>query len=268
MEDPVKRELTRSTWRKTRKQTLEGYLAEKVQAIRRKRNNIRWVIKSDLPAQHFRELWEKQSGQCYWTGLPIEWDNRTCVMHPLNLSIDRLDCSVGYVVGNVVLSTNLANSGRGVTDEHEYRDFLTRLQNGNWDVAVPPLYAKGYPFGGATAAERTILSRQHRRNSVFGLISDTLKTARKRHKARWDYASDFTTDDAMDCYDKQGGLCYWTDVPLSLLNNSPTKLSFERLNCSRGYIKGNVVLSSMFGNTGRGDCPVEEFQQILDTWLK
>jgi hypothetical protein len=268
MEDVLKRELRRSAWRVNRKKTLDGYLAEKLQEITRGRHKDIWSHKSDLTPQYFKELWEFQNGKCHWTGLPIQWDLRTSHMHPLRLSVDRLDASIGYMTGNLVLTTNLANCGRKSADSDTYKRFLSNLTSGNWPDERPLLYVDRWQANGQSATERVKLSREHRRTSVFGLISDAIKSTRKIQKSQWSTVSDFDSTDAINLYQAQNGLCYWTNTPLSVKRHDPTILTFERLDRSIGYTKGNLVLSCSFASFGRGDCPADEYRQILTSWLK
>lgn len=70
----------------------------------------------------------------------------------------------------------------------------------------------------------------------------------------------------------QEGKCYWLGIKLgdssTLSNRHPSKPSLDRIDPSKGYIKGNVVLSSSFANMGRSECTESEFREFLhDTKL-
>lgn len=71
----------------------------------------------------------------------------------------------------------------------------------------------------------------------------------------------------------QEGKCYWLGIPLGdstvLSNRHPSKPSLDRLDPTRGYVKGNVVISSSFANMGRSECSEEDFRDFLyDTKLE
>ncbi len=70
----------------------------------------------------------------------------------------------------------------------------------------------------------------------------------------------------------QEGKCYWLGIKLgdstTLPNRHPSKPSLDRLDPTKGYVKGNVVLSSSFANMGRSECTESEFREFLyDTKL-
>ena len=66
---------------------------------------------------------------------------------------------------------------------------------------------------------------------------------------------------------KQNGKCYWYNIDLEIdsIENSrnPAKLTIERLDCTKGYSKNNVVLCSYAANCGRGDCPIDLWLNII-----
>lgn len=79
---------------------------------RAKRKNREFTITE----QDIKLIWEKQQGLCYYTKQPMKLsrdDNRYSV------SLDRLDSSVGYIPGNVVLccaAVNLMKNDLSVTE--------------------------------------------------------------------------------------------------------------------------------------------------------
>ncbi len=73
--------------------------------------------------EYISSLWEKQGGLCYFTGLRMtkELDRLDTV------SIDRLDPSLGYEPGNVVLATKAANFAKSGHSESEFREYLDKV---------------------------------------------------------------------------------------------------------------------------------------------
>lgn len=67
---------------------------------------------------------------------------------------------------------------------------------------------------------------------------------------------------------KQNGKCFWFNINLELDSiketRNPSKLTIDRLDCSKGYSKDNVVLTSYAANCGRGDCSVENWIKIIN----
>jgi hypothetical protein len=65
----------------------------------------------DIRVADLREQWDRQGGQCFWTGLPLDF-MVGIARHPLRPSLDRIDPARGYVRGNFVWSTVFANFAR------------------------------------------------------------------------------------------------------------------------------------------------------------
>ena len=61
--------------------------------------------KCDLTIEYLLDLYAQQGGRCFYTGLELSPEAN----HDRTLSIDRIDSSVGYVKGNVVLCVWDAN---------------------------------------------------------------------------------------------------------------------------------------------------------------
>lgn len=75
-----------------------------------------------------------------------------------------------------------------------------------------------------------------------------------------------TPDYLRTLWEEQDGKCYWLGVPLVLdgPKEHPSRANMDCLVPDGGYIVGNVVWSSRFAYTGRGNTPVEEFKTFLD----
>ena len=64
-------------------------------------------------------------------------------------------------------------------------------------------------------------------------------------------------------FSKQDGKCYWTDFPIDPYGvyESPNPApSLERLDESKGYVPGNVVICLRLFNLGRQRCPEKKFR--------
>lgn len=79
-----------------------------------------------------------------------------------------------------------------------------------------------------------------------------------------------TEEHILDLWEKQGGRCYWLNIPMltrakpNLGHREPRLVSLERLDNSKGYEIGNVVLACMFANVGRNTTPADSFLAFLD----
>lgn len=85
-----------------------------------------WCKRRGLPynldAQYLEQLWEQADHRCYWLGVTIDLHQSS--YHPLKATLDRLRPPLGYVRGNVVWASSLANKGRSNTTADEFGKIL------------------------------------------------------------------------------------------------------------------------------------------------
>lgn len=74
------------------------------------------------------DLYHKQNGKCYWTGLLLDGHFNTVKHHPFAISADRLDNSKGYTKDNVVLVRRMFNLGRMSFPEKDFADAMRILK--------------------------------------------------------------------------------------------------------------------------------------------
>jgi len=60
-----------------------------------------------------KKIFKMQDERCYWLGVKLNPEANLEANHPLALSIDRIDNDKGYNINNIVISSRLANLGRG-----------------------------------------------------------------------------------------------------------------------------------------------------------
>lgn len=80
----------------------------------------------DLTAEYVLALFEQQGGRCHWLGIPMVPSVAT--RDPRRPSLDRIVTPLGYVKGNVVLSTTFANMGRSALDAEQFEAFVAELK--------------------------------------------------------------------------------------------------------------------------------------------
>ena len=67
---------------------------------------------------------------------------------------------------------------------------------------------------------------------------------------------------------EQKGMCYWLNIPMDFtMKDKLRKPSLDRLDNSKGYEIGNVVLTTVFANTGRRDATIKEMKRFVDNYL-
>ena len=86
-------------------------------------HNKKGMIEFNINEEFLRDLYYRQNGKCYWSNIDLPLDN--VGLGELNaISIDRLDCTIGYVQDNVVISSKFYNLGRGNMNVDDFRNFL------------------------------------------------------------------------------------------------------------------------------------------------
>jgi hypothetical protein len=86
-------------------------------------HNKKGMIGFNITEEFLRDLYYNQNGKCYWSNMDLPLDN--VGLGELNsISIDRLDCTIGYDRNNVVISSKFYNIGRGNMNVDDFKKFL------------------------------------------------------------------------------------------------------------------------------------------------
>jgi hypothetical protein len=72
-----------------------------------------------------------------------------------------------------------------------------------------------------------------------------------------------TLEHILSLYEKQNRICYISGVELSLEKHSPRTVSLDRIDSSKGYVIGNVVLCTDFINRSKSDYTIDEFKELI-----
>ena len=87
-----------------------------VRLLAAKTRSIKKNIQFDLSLEFLIELWKKQNGLCYYTGLPMDLiqggGKYDYAKNNNAVSIDRLNSNNGYTKDNVVLCRSCINSAK------------------------------------------------------------------------------------------------------------------------------------------------------------
>ena len=117
------------TWCKTcestksiaKRNTLDGWIRHILNTKRGKckRDGIRFTL------NHYflLKMWELQNGRCYYTGIPLRFN-----LNALDAaSLERINPTKGYVVGNVVLASQAINHMKGNATIGDLGVFMAQL---------------------------------------------------------------------------------------------------------------------------------------------
>jgi len=83
----------------------------------------------DVTWEDLRDIFIDQQACCYWFGFELDPDGIFTSYNPLAISADRIDDDRGYVKGNIVICSRMANLGRGKCPAHEFQNICDNLKN-------------------------------------------------------------------------------------------------------------------------------------------
>lgn len=103
-----------------RENTFPSLFCDLRQRIKRKKMLLETEL--DFDFLYLKELFLKQKGKCYWSGLTMmeERSNK----HPFQISIERLDNNKGYCKDNIVLCCLMINLARNNCDYNTWTDIM------------------------------------------------------------------------------------------------------------------------------------------------
>ena len=81
-----------------------------------------------LTEQDLVDMYLKQDGKCYWSGLPLNVEFNKIKHHPFAISPERLDNSLPYDTSNVVLCRRMFNLGRMAFPEKDFEEVMALLK--------------------------------------------------------------------------------------------------------------------------------------------
>lgn len=105
---------------------------------------------------------------------------------------------------------------------------------------------------------------------IISALNARINQAKQRSKKRKNSLAqiiDIDIDYLWELYQTQKGKCYLTGYPLEIKMNTPYTISLDRIDSSKPYIKGNVMLCCFAANRAKGDLPINEFIQLCESVL-
>lgn len=80
-----------------------------------------------IDRQYLQELWLIQRGKCAISSLDMEEKYNLIPNHSLQISVDRIDSSKGYIPGNCQLTLTCFNRMKNDCDEETWLDILDKM---------------------------------------------------------------------------------------------------------------------------------------------
>jgi hypothetical protein len=84
-------------------------------------------VTCDLTLDYLLDLWQKQDGRCFYSGIPMEFARWGCGRKAYSVSLDQKVASGGYTKDNVVLCCWAVNSGKNDLPLIEYIDICKKV---------------------------------------------------------------------------------------------------------------------------------------------
>lgn len=101
---------------KTQDNIIAQFLLKKSSQCKRRRNK---VLEYNLTLEYIKELLLKQEYKDYYTGqVPENYEN---------YSIDRIDSNLGYIEGNIVITTNRVNAMKNDMSTEEFKKLISDI---------------------------------------------------------------------------------------------------------------------------------------------
>lgn len=96
-------------------------------------------------------------------------------------------------------------------------------------------------------------------NSKIKMLKNRLWSIRRQVKAKnWEY--DIDLQYLLDLWDKQKGLCAYSNKLMSFDKNDKNVISIDRIDSKKGYIQGNVALVRWKINQAKSNLLLEDFK--------
>ena len=173
-----------------------------------------------IDADYIISVYEDQNGMCHYSGM------RMTLEGPHRISIERLDDSMGYIVGNVVLVCRVFNIGHGRTFNREKLDFLLsehQKPHGLGELMEDPHLV-------STCKDLARWARSHSK-------------LRQRKRPEEDHSYMIHYMEVLQMVYNQDGCCAYSGVPLNFRSDAQDfRASLERFDTSKGYFPGNVAV--------------------------
>lgn len=186
-----------------------------IQSAKKRKMNV------NVDEKYIGEIFNQQKGLCALSHIKL--NNKTA-------SLDRIDSTKGYVIGNVQWVHSIVNVLKLYFDQNYFIDMCVAVSNYSKNKAVKNSFCKYSPS-------------QQRAPSYKGELKRSFWNTRivKKSRIRGIYLDPhFKLEDAEEIFFRQEGLCALSGIPIQLRPFKQLTASLDRINSSLGYTKNNV----------------------------
>lgn len=286
-----------------RRSTYDGFIKNLFKDLRsnaKKRN-----IQVNITLDDIKQMYIKQNGKCAITGKIMTHqavereNNQQHILNKWNISVDRIDSSKSYTLDNIRLVCAIINRIKFNLSECDFLLLCGAMAQLNFNKInrnvignIDMLYENKYPINKINSIITNLLdydSETLTKNiktdnpmqkwvcSFNGYANKTYLDAKHNHEKRSKKLKfDITQDHIKELYINQQGKCALSGIKMTYIgyqNNNKTtinnfNISIDRIDSTKGYIKGNIQLICAAVNRMKSDLSNNELINLSNDIYK
>lgn len=221
--------------------------------IKKGAKNRKGGIEFDITKEQLWDLYQKQNGKCAYSGLDVDFGDTTYEhQHGITTaSLDRINSDIGYVKENVQWVHKDINHIKWDLSENLFFYYIKNI------IEFDKIFTK---------IKNYQLSEKHGLFKGFGEISRAYWGKVQYDAKGRDISFNLKIEDVWGKYLNQGGLCYYSGLPIQFYPKTKTKehwkkqtASIDRIDSSKPYEIDNIVITHKDINKMKLDFVKEEF---------
>lgn len=233
----------------------------------KKKSKIGRNMEMNITFDDVMKLYNEQQGKCALTNIQMTHncindrdEDSKQIMNPHNISMDRIDSTIGYVLSNVRLVCALVNKIKfDMTDIQLSSICLKIIQTSNLK-SIDDTMNKLFPKLANKKIDTNIDTKL--KNFIFKRLDQTIYNAKSRK-----IEIEINQYDIIKKYITQKGCCALTGTKLTFDSddkNNFSDLSIDRIDSKLGYTFENIQLVSGIINKIKSDVDDNEFIRLCE----
>jgi len=222
-----------------------------------KKHDKKYDIECTIDAEYIIHLIEKQNNKCFYSNVELLWEQNSGSIY--QVSIDRIDSSLGHIKGNCQLVTTHVNF------------FKNKLSHDDFVILIKNIKNNFYKISQEGPIKDLTKSANQKINTMFNQIKyRALKKYNKMYKDNQltikpsEFKLDFDKEYLNELRLKSGDRCALTNVELSWEPNQLNTASIDRIDSSKNYTKDNIQIILLYVNFMKQKISNEKTKQIID----
>ena len=191
-----------------------------------KRNALKRKLDFDVDLEYVWDIFLQQNKKCNYSGIELVFNTNHNDRNTRTASLDRIDSSKGYIEENVQWIHKDVNMMKWDMD-YDYFIHLCEL------ICNP--IKNEYP-----STSCIVKKHQCHNYGGYGNIYKSYWTTIERRSEKTNKQFDISIEYAWELFLKQNGYCKLTGLDIFMEYRNKQTASLDRIDCSKGYIEGNV----------------------------